>query len=81
MSSELHKYIETAIEKKQNLFNAEVLNFPNDINKENTKKFSQRKLNFWNISDKSNIDQLRAVTGVCFMFVALVVMGIYSSFN
>ena len=46
MSSELHKYIETAIEKKQNLFNAEVLNFPNDINKENTKKFSQRKLNF-----------------------------------
>ena len=81
MSSELHKYIETAIEKKQNLFNAEVLNFPNDINKENTKKFSKRKLNFWNISDKSNIDQLRAVTGVCFMFVALVVMGVYSSFN
>ena len=28
MSSELHKYIETAIEKKQNIFDAEVLNFP-----------------------------------------------------
>ena len=28
MSSELHKYIETAIEKKQNLFNADVLSFP-----------------------------------------------------
>ena len=30
MSSELHKYIETAIKKKQNIFNADVLDFPNN---------------------------------------------------
>ena len=30
MSSELHKYIETAIDKKQKILNAEVLNFPNE---------------------------------------------------
>ena len=30
MSSELHKYIENAIDKKRDLFNAEVLDFPND---------------------------------------------------
>ena len=30
MSSEIHKYIETSIEKKQNLFQAEVIHFPND---------------------------------------------------
>ena len=34
MSSELHKYIETAIEKKQSLFNGEVLNFPNKKEKD-----------------------------------------------
>ena len=33
MSSELHKYIEKSLEKKQtNLFNAEVIKFPNDKN-------------------------------------------------
>ena len=30
MSSELHKYIETAIERKKNLFNADVISFPNE---------------------------------------------------
>ena len=30
MSSELHKYIEKAIDKKKNLLNAEIINFPND---------------------------------------------------
>ena len=30
MSSEIHKYIETSIEKKQNLFSAEVISFPNE---------------------------------------------------
>ena len=37
MSSEIHKYIETSIEKKHNLFNAEVISFPND-KKLNTSK-------------------------------------------
>ena len=30
MSSEVHKYIEEALEKNQNLFDAEVINFPKD---------------------------------------------------
>ena len=37
MSSELHKYIETAIEKKEKIINAEVLSFPNDIKRKETK--------------------------------------------
>ena len=32
MSSEVQKYIETAIEKKKNLFEADVVNFPNNKN-------------------------------------------------
>jgi hypothetical protein len=30
MSSEVHKYIKDRLEKNANLFNAEVINFPND---------------------------------------------------
>ena len=30
MSSEIHKYIETSIKRKQNLFNAEVISFPSE---------------------------------------------------
>ena len=40
MSTELHKYIENAIEKKTNLFNAEVLDFP--VDKKKIKKFRIR---------------------------------------
>ena len=81
MSSEIHKYIETAIERKKNLFNADVISFPNEkkINNPNNFQF-KHKSNVWKISDKSNIDQLRAVVGVCFMFIALIVMGLYSNF-
>ena len=79
MSSEVHKYIETAIDKKQNLFNADVINFPNDkkiITNQNLKK---NKSNYWKISDESNYDQFKAVTGICFMFAALIIMGLYSN--
>jgi hypothetical protein len=80
MSSEVHKYIENRLEKNANLFNAKVIDFPseiivNDIN------ISKVKINsFWKINDKSNNDQLRAVVGVCFMFGALILMGLYSNF-
>ena len=30
MSLEVHKYIETSLEKKENLLNAKVINFPNE---------------------------------------------------
>ena len=80
MSSEVHKYFEQALEKKENLFNAEVINFPNDkkIIDEHNSKIKIVKL--WEINDKSNDDQLKAVVGVCFMFGSLIIMGLYSNF-
>ena len=80
MSSEVHKYIEQALEKKENLFNAEVINFPSDkkIIDEHNSKIKIVKL--WEINDKSNDDQLKAVVGVCFMFGSLIIMGLYSNF-
>ena len=83
MSSEVYKYIETALEKKKNLFNAEVLDFQKD--KDNkikvSNKFQIHNINIWKINDKSNSDQLRAVTGICLMLVSLIVIGIYSNFT
>ena len=79
MSSEVHKYIEDRLEKNANLFNAEVINFPND-EKVNDIKSSEVKIdNFWTISDKSNADQLQAVIGICFMLGSLFLMGLYSN--
>ena len=78
MSSELHKYIETAIEKKS-VYNAEVINFPKEKQENVSEKFKIDNFNFWRIKDKSNKDQLKAVTGICFMLAALVIMGIYSN--
>ena len=80
MSSEVHKYIEDRLEKNANFFNAEVISFPNDV-KVNDVKISKAKIDgFWKISDISNNDQLRAVVGICFMFGALILMGLYSNF-
>ena len=79
MSSELHKYIETAIDKKQKILNAEVLNFPSEKRLNETKNFTVDTYKFWKINDESNGDQLKAVTGICLMFGALIVMGLYSN--
>ena len=80
MSSEVHKYIEDRLEKNANLFNAEVINFPNDAKMDGV-KISKAKIDkFWKINDTSNNDQLSAVVGICFMFGALILMGLYSNF-
>tara|TARA_Y100000389_G_C17361484_1_gene464014 strand:- start:287 stop:529 length:243 start_codon:yes stop_codon:yes gene_type:complete len=79
MSSELHKHIEERLIKNKSLFNAKVLNFPKDKNLNISTKLKIDD-NFWNINDKSNEDQLRAVIGVCFMFGALILMGLYANF-
>ena len=80
MSSEVHKYIEDRLEKNANLFNAEVINFPNDAKMDGV-KISKAKIDkFWKINDTANNDQLSAVVGICFMFGALILMGLYSSF-
>ena len=79
MSSELHKYIENAIEKKENLFNAEVLDFPKDKKNKLSKNFELKNKNHWNISDNSNSDQQKAITGICLMFGFLLVMGLIAN--
>ena len=78
MSLEIHKYIETAIDKKTNLFDAEVLDFP--VNKkELIKNFELDKKNYWKINDSSNNDQLKAVTGICLVFCFLLTMGLLAN--
>ena len=79
MSSELHKYIETSIEKKTNLLNAEVINFPNDKKQNDIKDLTDNSNDYWKIDDKSNDDQFKAVMGICFMFGTLLVIGLYSN--
>ena len=81
MSSEIHKYIETAIDKKDNLFNAEVINFPKDQKIEDDRIFISQTQNFWKISDESNTDQLKAIIGICFMFCTLILIGLYSNLS
>ena len=80
MSSEIHKYIETAIESKKNLLNAEILDFPNDYEKNNKTNLVLNSNTFWKITDKSNNDQLKAVTGICFVLAILTIAGLYSNF-
>ena len=79
MSSELQKYSKSVLEKKQNLFNAEVISFPNDNNLEKSKNLSSNAYNYWKISDETNEDQYKAIIGICFMFGALVLTGLYSN--
>ena len=79
MSSEIHKHIEDALNKKENLFNARVINFPNEVKIDNSNNSKSKDNNFWRISDKSNSDQLKAVIGICFMFGTLIMMALYST--
>ena len=79
MSSEIHKYIETSLEKKQNLFNASVINFPSDKKLNKTHIFNIKTRDFWSIGDESNKDQLKAVTGICFLLGVLIIIGLYSN--
>jgi len=45
-----------------------------------SKEFQFHDINVWKIKDKSNSDQLRAVTGICFTIISLIVIGMYSNF-
>ncbi len=80
MSSEIHKYIETAIDRKKNLLNAEIIDFPTDYEKNNKVNLVLNSNTFWKITDKSNNDQLKAVTGICFILAILTIAGLYSNF-
>ena len=76
MSSKVHKYIENALDSKKDLFKADVIDFPNNKKEEN--------FDNWQLNYKSNIlddaDQLKAVTGICFIFSILIILGLYSYF-
>ncbi len=84
MSSEVHKYIENALEKRESLFNADVINFPKEQKISKTEKSETNKNYVWKLYDKSNLnedgDQLNAVIGICFMFTVLTLLGLYSTF-
>ena len=79
MSSEIHKYIETAIEKKTNLFESKVLDFPKEKKSNVSENLQFRKKNHWSINDNSNKDQLKAVTGICLIFGFLLVTGLFAN--
>ena len=81
MSSEVHKYIEEALNKNKNLFKAQVINFPNDKTIDESSNIKTKNDVIWEISDKSNDDQLKAVTGICFMIGILLVIGLYSNLS
>ena len=83
MSSEVHKYIEEALKNNKNLINAEVISFPYDKKTEVSTNLRLNSIKTWKLYDKSDAkedgDQLKAVLGICFMFITLIVMGIYSN--
>ena len=79
MSSELHKYIEKAIDKKENLLKAKILKFPNEKSQNYATDLKKKKSDHWKISDESNTDQLKAVTGFCFTVGILTIVGLYSN--
>ena len=81
MSSEVHKYIKEALNKNKNLLSAQVLNFPNDKTIDESSDIKKKNDMIWEISDKSNDDQLKAVTGICFMIGILLVVGLYSNLS
>tara|TARA_B100001057_G_scaffold427252_1_gene451911 strand:- start:1315 stop:1572 length:258 start_codon:yes stop_codon:yes gene_type:complete len=83
MSSEIHKYNEASLKKKENFFNAKLIDFPGNKNMEATKNLSEKHYYTWKLYDKSNDkedgDQLRTVIGICFMFGVLILTGLYST--
>ena len=81
MSSEVHKYIQESLDKNENLFNAQVINFPNDKTVNESEDIKRKNNMIWNIRDKSNDDQLKAVIVICFMFGTLFVIGLYSNLS
>ena len=81
MSSEVHKYIEEALDKNKNLINAQVINFPNDKTIDESKDIKTKNNITWKISDTSNDDQFKAVTGICFMIGILLLIGLYSNLS
>ena len=81
MSLKIQKYIETSLDNKESLYNAEVINFPAEKKANNNKVLKNNYT--WKLYDKTNLeedgDQLKAVIGICFMLSVLVLVGLYSN--
>tara|TARA_Y100000816_G_scaffold262496_1_gene220207 strand:- start:1621 stop:1857 length:237 start_codon:yes stop_codon:yes gene_type:complete len=76
MSSEVHKYIENALDSKTKLLKAEIINFPQQ---KETNNFKIWKL-YDKLNDNEDKDQLKTVIGICFVFSTLTILGFYSNF-
>ena len=76
MSSEVHKYIENALNSKTKLLKAEIINFPQQ---KETNNFKIWKL-YDKLNDNEDKDQLKTVIGICFVFSTLTILGFYSNF-
>ena len=65
------------------LFDPEIINFPKNKKIDASKNLVVDNYKTWKLYDKSNAkedgDQLKAVLGICFMFSALIIMGLYSN--
>ena len=74
MSSEVHKYIETALNAKKDLLESDIIAFPSD------KKIIS--IDDWQLYNKTDLkedgDQLKTVIGICFVFSTLAILGLYS---
>ena len=83
MSSETQKFTKFDLEGSKNLFSAEVLDFPKDKLNNKPKIFKTNNNNLWKLYDKANTnedgDQLKTVIGICVMFGALFITGLYST--
>ena len=80
MSKELYKYIEPSNLNQKNLLQAEVIDFPNEKKIKKSEDITNKTYDSWNINDVANNDQLKAVTGIGFMLITLIILGIYSIF-
>tara|TARA_X000000368_G_C22815102_1_gene616420 strand:+ start:332 stop:589 length:258 start_codon:yes stop_codon:yes gene_type:complete len=85
MSSEVHKHIEESLKNNNNLYNAELINFPSNKKIKTSEDLKANYNKSWKLYDKTNIneddDQLKAVIGICLMFSSLLIMGLYSSLS
>ena len=67
----------------ETFYDAKIIDFPKDKIPENGNLFETKKNYIWKLYDKNNVneddDQLRAVTGICFMFAILIILGLYSN--
>jgi hypothetical protein len=79
MISETHKKIEIALDKQDVLFDAKVINFPKETNKNKSEPKKVNNQRIWEISNTSNEDQLKTVVGICLLLGSLILMGLYSN--